>query len=65
MAYYEPTYFSPDVEDTVDTDFAFLTPLDVQRELSIGKNTFYASSAPGNCPPFVLENYGGQDGRTY
>ncbi len=54
MTYYDPTYFSPDAEDTVDTDFAFLTPLDVQRELSIGKNTFYRLVRSGQLPAFRI-----------
>lgn len=54
MVSYDPTFFSPESEDTVDTDYEFLTPQDVQRELAIGKNTFYRLVRSGQLPAFRI-----------
>jgi len=54
MVSYDPTYFSYENEDTSDTDYEFLTPQDVQRELSIGKNTFYRLVRSGQLPAFRI-----------
>ncbi len=54
MISYEPTYFSSENEDTLETKYEFLTPQDVQRELCIGKNTFYRLVRSGQLPAFRI-----------
>ncbi len=54
MVSYDPTYFSSENEDALETEYEFLTPQDVQRELSIGKNTFYHLVRSGQLPAFRI-----------
>lgn len=54
MVSYDPTYSPSESEDTLDTDYEFLTPQDVQRELAIGKNTFYRLIRSGQLPAFRI-----------
>lgn len=54
MVSYDPTFFSPESEDTLGADYEFLTPQDVQQELSIGKNTFYHLVRSGQLPAFRI-----------
>lgn len=54
MVSYDPTYFSYENEDTLEAEYEFLTPQDVQRELSIGKNTFYRLVRSGQLPAFRI-----------
>lgn len=54
MVSYEQTYFPSEDEGTLDVDYEFLTPQDVQRELSIGKNTFYRLVRSGQLQAFRI-----------
>lgn len=54
MVSYNPTYSPSEREDILDADYEFLTPQDVQRELAIGKNTFYRLVRSGQLPAFRI-----------
>lgn len=54
MVSYNPTYSPSESEDILDADYEFLTPQDVQRELAIGKNTFYRLVRSSQLPAFRI-----------